>query len=67
MPTYEYLCKACGHEWEQEQSIKDRPIRECPECHQKKAQRQIPSRTGFVLRGKYWARDGYGPAKPPPI
>ena len=33
MPTYEYACASCKHEWELEQSIKEDPITECPSCH----------------------------------
>ena len=36
MPTYEYACTSCHHEWEQEQSIKEDPIKECPQCHERK-------------------------------
>ena len=32
MPTYEYRCKACGHELEVQQSFTDDPLTECPEC-----------------------------------
>jgi putative FmdB family regulatory protein len=32
MPTYEYVCKACGHLFEIVQSMRDDPLTECPEC-----------------------------------
>jgi putative FmdB family regulatory protein len=32
MPTYEYVCKTCGHLFEVVQSMKDDPLTECPEC-----------------------------------
>jgi putative FmdB family regulatory protein len=32
MPTYEYRCKACGHELEAVQAFTDDPLTECPEC-----------------------------------
>jgi putative FmdB family regulatory protein len=32
MPTYEYVCKSCGHLFEIVQSMRDEPLRECPEC-----------------------------------
>jgi len=32
MPTYEYLCKSCGHLFEIVQSMRDEPLTECPEC-----------------------------------
>ena len=37
MPTYEYACSSCQHEWEFEQSIKDAALTECPNCHQQTA------------------------------
>jgi putative FmdB family regulatory protein len=32
MPTYEYVCKACGHGFETWQSMTDDPLTICPEC-----------------------------------
>ena len=32
MPTYEYVCKSCGHIFEIVQSMRDDPLTECPEC-----------------------------------
>ncbi len=32
MPTYEYVCKRCGHLFEIVQSMKDDTLTECPEC-----------------------------------
>ncbi len=32
MPTYEYVCKDCGHKFEKFQSIKDAPLDTCPVC-----------------------------------
>jgi putative FmdB family regulatory protein len=32
MPTYEYRCKDCGHEFEAVQAFTDDPITECPTC-----------------------------------
>ena len=32
MPTYEYKCSACGHAFEQFQSITAPPIKRCPSC-----------------------------------
>jgi putative FmdB family regulatory protein len=59
MPTYEYLCSSCHHEWEFEQSIKDDPITECPSCHEATAKRQISRGGGFILKGSGWYADLY--------
>ena len=32
MPTYEYLCQACNHRFEQWQHMTDDPLTICPEC-----------------------------------
>jgi putative FmdB family regulatory protein len=32
MPTYEHKCNSCGHEWEEDYSIKDPVPTVCPEC-----------------------------------
>ena len=58
MPTYEYGCRACGHEFEREQRIHEDPIRTCPRCRKDEARRLI-SRTSFVLKGGGWYSDLY--------
>ena len=58
MPVYEYICKACDHEFEREQRISDNPLKKCPECGAMKAKRLI-SRTSFVLKGGGWYSDLY--------
>lgn len=65
MPTYEYACTSCAHEWEFEQSIKDAPLTECPACHAATARRQISRGTGFILKGSGWYADLYSSSKPP--
>src|SRR6185312_10474811 len=32
MPTYEYLCRQCGHRFEAWQHMTDDPLTVCPEC-----------------------------------
>ncbi len=32
MPTYDYRCQACGHEFEEFQSMLDDPLTQCPAC-----------------------------------
>lgn len=62
MPVYEYICKACDHEFEREQRISDNPIKKCPECGAMKAKRLI-SRTSFVLKGGGWYSDLYSSSR----
>lgn len=51
MPTYEYKCDACEHQWEQMQSIKADPEKVCPKCKKKKARRLISAGGGLLFKG----------------
>ena len=62
--TYEYVCTACGHAWEAEQSISAEPLKTCPNCHQQTAKRQISGGAGFILKGGGWYADLYGSSAP---
>jgi putative FmdB family regulatory protein len=63
MPTYEYACEKCGHEFEREQRITEDPVKTCPKCRARKVQRLI-SNTSFVLKGSGWYSDLYSSKKP---
>ncbi len=60
MPIYEYECPKCGS-FEYEQSIKDDPLKRCPDCR-RKVTKQI-SRSSFQLKGGGWYADSYGAGK----
>lgn len=60
--TYEYVCTACGHAWEAEQSISEAALKTCPNCHEQTARRQISGGAGFILKGGGWYADLYGSA-----
>ena len=64
MPTYEYACGACGHEWEQTQRITEPPIEVCPACAKTTAHRLISGGTNFILKGSGWYSDLYSSPKP---
>lgn len=51
MPTYDYVCKACEHTWEEFQSITAKPTKKCPECGKNKAERKIGPGAGLIFRG----------------
>ena len=63
MPTYEYECQGCGHEFEREQRITDAPVKTCPKCRKRRVRRLI-SQTSFVLKGGGWYSDLYSSGKP---
>ena len=58
MPTHEYRCGACGHEFEIEQRITADRLTDCPACKQPKLERLI-SASSFTLKGGGWYRDGW--------
>jgi len=58
MPLYEYICHACGHEFEEIQKFSDRPLTKCPNCGKNKVVKKI-SLTAFQLKGEGWYKDGY--------
>ena len=51
MPTYSYLCKSCGHEFEIMQSIKASAKRKCPECKKLKLQKLIGAGSALIFKG----------------
>ncbi len=51
MPTYEYACSACDHQFEKFQSITASALRKCPECGKRKLQRLIGTGAGFLFKG----------------
>ena len=49
MPTYEYECGSCGLHFEKQQSIKDEPIKKCPECGEE-VKRLVSGGSGFIMK-----------------
>jgi putative FmdB family regulatory protein len=49
MPTYQYACANCGHEFEVFQSFTEDSLTECPEC--KGEVKKVYSAVGVVFKG----------------
>lgn len=49
MPTYEYLCKTCGHRFETWQKMTADPLTTCPDCGA--AIRRVLFPAGVVFKG----------------
>lgn len=49
MPTYQYACADCGHEFEAFQTFSEASLTVCPEC--KGEVRKIYSAVGVVFKG----------------
>jgi putative FmdB family regulatory protein len=51
MPTYDYVCSSCGHEFETFQSIKAASLEDCPACTKPKLKRKIVLGAGIIFKG----------------
>ena len=49
MPTYEYICNECEHQFEAVQSFSDAAIESCPKC--KGLVRKVYNNVGVVFKG----------------
>lgn len=59
MPTYEYECTACGHKFEEWQSITADPITKCPECKKKKVKRLLGTGGAIIFKGSGYYQTDY--------
>ncbi len=59
MPTYDYICDSCGHEFEAFESIKADPQKDCPECNTPKLRRKIGAGAAILFRGSGFYQTDY--------
>ena len=59
MPTYDYICNACRHEWDEFQSMTAEPTKKCPKCGKKKAERRIGTGAGIIFKGSGFYQTDY--------
>ena len=58
MPTYQYICKKCKHEFEEFQKMSDDAFTKCPSCKTKNLKRMIGSGGPLVFKGSgYYLTD----------
>ena len=58
MPTYDYRCEACKHEFSLFQSITADPCDKCPECDGK-VRRLIGAGAGIIFKGSGFYETDY--------
>ena len=59
MPTYDYHCDACNHDFELFQSINDPLKRKCPECKKPKLRRLFGTGAAVVFKGSGFYQTDY--------
>ncbi|MBL8892601.1 MAG: zinc ribbon domain-containing protein [Planctomycetaceae bacterium] len=59
MPTYDYLCDACGHKFEEFQNITAPMLTKCPACKKKKLRRLFGTGAAVVFKGSGFYQTDY--------
>jgi putative FmdB family regulatory protein len=59
MPTYDYICDSCGHEFETYESIMRTPRTDCPECKELKLRRKIGPGAAILFKGSGFYQTDY--------
>jgi putative FmdB family regulatory protein len=59
MPTYDYVCDACKHEFELFQSITEAVKRKCPKCGKNKLRRLIGTGAAIMFKGSGFYQTDY--------
>jgi putative FmdB family regulatory protein len=59
MPTYEYQCDACNHNFDEFQGINEKPLKKCPKCGKPKLRRLFGTGAGFLFKGSGFYQTDY--------
>jgi len=59
MPTYEYHCDACEHNFDEFQSINDKPLKKCPKCGKPKLRRIFGAGAAIIFKGSGFYQTDY--------
>src|ERR1700716_1731400 len=59
MPTYEYQCDACDHNFDDFQSINDAPLKKCPKCKRQKLRRVFGAGAAVIFKGSGFYQTDY--------
>lgn len=63
MPTYEYRCQVCQHQFEEIQKITADPLQKCPKCGKAGLVRGPGGGIGLQFQGTGFYITDYGPGK----
>ena len=59
MPTYEYICDSCFHEFDIFQSMSSDRLTKCPQCEEKSLRRKIGIGAGIIFKGSGFYETDY--------
>jgi putative FmdB family regulatory protein len=59
MPTYEYQCDACNHNFDDFHSMSDKPLTKCPKCGKKKLRRAFGTGAAVIFKGSGFYQTDY--------
>jgi len=59
MPTYDYRCDACAHEFEEFQSMLEQPLKKCPKCKKAKLRRLLGTGAAIIFKGSGFYQTDY--------
>jgi putative FmdB family regulatory protein len=59
MPTYDYHCDACDHQFEEFQSFSDPVLTKCPACGKEKLRRLFGTGAGVIFKGSGFYETDY--------
>src|SRR5260370_41251906 len=59
MPTYEYHCDACEHNFDEFQSINDKQLKKCPKCGKPKLRRVFGTGAAILFKGSGFYQTDY--------
>ena len=59
MPTYDYVCDACGHAFEEMQSFSAALLTTCPQCGEEKLRRLFGTGAGILFKGSGFYETDY--------
>lgn len=59
MPTYEYRCEACSHNFDEFQSMIEKPLKKCPRCNKPKLRRVFGAGAAILFKGPGFYQTDY--------
>lgn len=59
MPTYEYQCDACSHNFDEFQSFSEKTLKKCPKCGKRKLRRVFGTGAAVIFKGSGFYQTDY--------